>query len=341
MSEACRIVVPSDSWPTLAAAVADAEDSTQIHIQQGHSEVLRSPLIIDKAVHIEGPEGGHCSIESEESVIVAPGKNGVVVLKRLELKVFGAPALILAGGCHLEHCSIDGASTGVEVAAHAGSTVRIQASVVQNCKIGVSLSGGADCAMDGSQIQQCVIGCSVTGMLIKEGWNEKLGSMAKAKFTDNVDADLMLRGWSIQEKGGEGVRFSAPDGEVVVKGWPSEACNVVAPTESGAVVLLFNGGQVNATLFEESDEEEESDGGSDADSPMAESPSAAAQTARASAAEAEGAEGSGDEASAGTEAAPDAASLDEPKPRKTKRGSFLMEEIPPRASLVEPEADGT
>merc|ERR1719329_1740768 len=123
--------------------------------------------------------------------------------------------------------------------------------------------------MDGSQIQQCSVGCWVTGLRMEEGWHSQLGAVAKATFKDNTDSDLTLRGWSVHEKGGEGVRFSAPDGEVVVKGWPGDVCNVVAPTEHGAVVLLFNGGQVNATLFEE---EEENEGGSDDDNPEAESP---------------------------------------------------------------------
>lgn len=328
MSESFRMVVPSDAWPSLAAAVADAEEGTQIHIQQGHSETLLAPLIIDKALHIEGPEGGRTTIRSEESVMISPGKAGVVVLKRLELKIVGVPALIIAGGCHLEHCCIDGADVGVEVAAHAGSSVRIQGSVVQKCRLGVSLSGSADADMDGSQIQQCSVGCWVTGLRMEEGWNSQLAAVAKAKFKDNSDSDLTLRGWSVHEKGGEGVRFSAPDGEVVVKGWPADIVNVVAPTEHGAAILLFNGGQVNATLFEE-EEEEVNDGGSDDDNLAAESPEALGTKGVQGVAE-------------GAEMDPNTGSfnMDMEDDAQLNTGSFSMEDVAPesKAGSAEPDA---
>jgi len=110
-------------------------------------------------------------------------------------------------------------------------------------------------------------------MRLDEGWNQTLGSLARASFLHNSDADLVLRAWSIVHHGqqqhahganvgrtnGDELRAAGDSGEVAVKGWPAEACSVVAPLENGgAVVLHFEkgGGHVNATLFEDGGAEE-------------------------------------------------------------------------------------
>jgi hypothetical protein len=241
--------------------LADAEDGTVIQVGNGHTEALTAPLIIDRAVTIEGPAGpgAPARLAGEETIIIASGRaKDAVVLRHLSFEIIGVPALVIAGGCTVERCTIEGAETGIEVAAHAGSAVKVQRCAVRKCRVGVSLAGGAEAELDGSHIELCTLGVSVTGLQIQEGWNPILGSLAKANFVSNTDADLTLRAWSILEKGTEVIRNAAPDGEVIVKGWPAEACNVVAPTESGAVVLLFKGGNVNATLFQ--DDEDGGDG---------------------------------------------------------------------------------
>lgn len=252
-------VVPSDAWPSLALAAADAPDGTSIQVRAGHTETLSAPLIIDHNICIEGPAEGSARLFGEESIIVAAGKElDAVFLRNLKLQMQGVPALVLAGACTVEQCTIEGAVVGVEVAAHAGSVVRIQHSFVHDCRIGISLAGGSEALLEGSRIERCRQGVAVTGLMIDEGWNQTLGSLAGATFLRNEEADLVLRAWGIQGRRGRAELRAADDSEVAVLGWPAEACSVVAPLESGGAVLHFNGGNVNATVFDEDGDESES-----------------------------------------------------------------------------------
>jgi len=246
-------VVPSASWPSLAVAVADATDGTFIQVLADHVETLAAPLIIDHNICIEGPIEGSARLFVQESIVVAAGKSkNAVFLRRLKLHSKGVAALVIAGACTVDCCMIEGASVGIEVAAHAGSVVRIHRSLICDCGLGISLAGGSEAVVEGTRIQQCKRGVAVTGLTIEEGWNQTLGSLAKASFVQNVEADLVLRAWGIQgRRSGAELRAASESGEVAVSGWPSEACSVVARLESGAAVLHFSGGNVNATLFDE------------------------------------------------------------------------------------------
>uniref|UniRef100_A0A7S1QGA3 Right handed beta helix domain-containing protein n=1 Tax=Alexandrium catenella TaxID=2925 RepID=A0A7S1QGA3_ALECA len=251
-------VVPSGAWPSLAAAVAEAPDGTFIQVLAGHAETLAAPLIIDHNICIEGPAEGSARLFGEESVIVAAGKElDAVFLRHLKLEVTRVPALVLAGACTVEQCTIEGAEVGVEVAAHAGSVVRIQHSIVRACRVGVSLAGGSEAVLEGTVIEGCRQGVAVTGLTVHEGWNPTLGSLAGATFLRNAE-DLVLRAWGVQGRRGGAELRAAAESEVAVRGWPAEACSVVAPLESGGAVLHFSGASVNATLFEEEGEESES-----------------------------------------------------------------------------------
>lgn len=244
-------VVP-DICPSIAFALADAADGTHIRVLPGHVEELLVPLIIDCAVFIEGPEDGSAQLVGSEGIVVNAGKSKkAVVLRNLNLCIEGGVALMIAGGCSVESCVIEAASVGVEIAAHAGQAVSLERSIVQRCRTGVSLAGSTTIHLEGSSIEHCASGVCVTGLQIEEGWNQILGRLSKASFVDNSGADLVLRSWSIKESSTEVIRHAILGEEVEVGGWPSDSCSVVARTDSGAVVLHFSGGNVNATIFEE------------------------------------------------------------------------------------------
>lgn len=263
----CR-VVPSAEFATVAAAVQGAGDGTLIQVKPGHAETLAFPLILDHAVYIEGPADTSAKLEGEEGLIVAAGgAANTVVLSRLHLRVVGGgPALLLAGGCSVERCEIDtcGNGVGIEVAAHSGSAVQILRSVIRDCQVGISLAGGAAAAiLEGTHIERCACGISLTGLDVEEGWSDALVSLSGASLALNSEADLRLRAWSIREKAGE-LRQAPPGREISACGWPSEQCNVVAPTDRGPVVLHFDAGKVNATLWDGEDDEVEQDADSNA-----------------------------------------------------------------------------
>lgn len=249
--------VPSDSWPTIASAVENALDGTFIQVRSSHVERLSAPLIIDCNVCIEGPAQGAAYILGDENIIVAAGKGAdAVFLRRLRVRVAGVPSLLLAGGCTLDRCIVESSDVGIEVAAHAGSVVRIRNCLIQNCSTGISLAGGTEVMLDGTVIENCLWGVSVTGLTIGEGWNQTLGSLSSATFKQSREANLILRAWGIRDRHGRADHTAAGRGEAVVHGWPGEACSIVTPLESGGAVLHFSGGNVNATLFEEEDAEE-------------------------------------------------------------------------------------
>lgn len=253
--------VPSPTWPTIAAAVACAMDGTKIEVQSGHSEVISEPLILDHAIFIEGPTDCSARLTGDQGMIIAGGsvENGVV-LRRLELHVSATPALLVAGGCTVDGCSIEGAEVGIEVTEKAGSTVRILQSVVRGCQTGISLSGSATTALSGTRLERCGDAVAVTGLNVREGWNEVFRTLEDVVFWENSGANLALRGWSIREKSGVD-RLAPPGEELAVRDWPKEACSVVAPTDRGPVVLHFTGCRVNATLFEDDDDGEGSNEG--------------------------------------------------------------------------------
>lgn len=253
-------IVPSASWPTLAAAVACATDGTHIEVQSGYVETLSEPLILDRAVFIEGPLDGTARLTGDESIVVAgDAVESTVVLRRLELQLSASPAILVAGGCTIEACTIEGPhppdNVGIEVTAGAGRAARILNSVVRGCQTGISLSGGAATVLAGTRVELCTDGVVITGLNVKEGWNEVFGRLENVTFEENSGANMSLRGWSVLEKSGT-LRLAPPGEEVAVRGWPLEACNVVAPTDRGPVVLHFTGGQVNATLFEDDEEDD-------------------------------------------------------------------------------------
>lgn len=255
--ETSAIVVPSASYSTLADAVAGAADGTRIKVLAGHTEVLCQALIIDRAVFIEGPEDGSCHIRGEEGIVVAAGPvRQSVLLRHISVTSTVAPALVIVGGCTIEACVIEASGIGIEIAAHAGSSVCIRQSLVHRCRVGISLSGGAAALLEDTRVQRCDCGVAITGLVIREGWNEVLGSLSGGDFESNADADLLLRAWSIRERDSDVVRYAPSGGsagEVAVRGWPREACSVVAQTDSNVVVLAFRGGEVNATLFDGDD----------------------------------------------------------------------------------------
>ncbi|CAE8624624.1 unnamed protein product [Polarella glacialis] len=258
-SAAQRWTVPSPEHPTLAAAVEQAFDGTHIQVLSGYSECLAGPLILDRSIFLDGPADCSALITGEEGLIVAAGAAlNTVVLRRLRIRVVGGcPALLLAGGCTVDRCEVEtaGSGVGIEVAAHSGNAVQILRSVIRDCQVGVSLAGGAAAAvLDGSHVERCVCGVALTGLHVGEGWSEVLVSLAGASLALNSEADLRLRAWSVQEQASGLIRHAPPGEEVSVCGWPGEQCNVVAPTDRGPVVLHFNGGKVNATLFEDEDE---------------------------------------------------------------------------------------
>mmetsp|Transcript_61579 Transcript_61579/g.115156 ORF Transcript_61579/g.115156 Transcript_61579/m.115156 type:complete len:305 (-) Transcript_61579:76-990(-) len=266
-----RRVVPSAEFPTVASAVEGAENGTLIQVMSAHCEKLESPMILDRALYIEGPADNTACLEGEEGLIVAAGGAvNTVVLSRLCLRVHGGgPALLLAGGCSVERCEVDtgGRGVGIEIAAHSGHAVQILRSVVRDCQVGISLAGGAAAILEGSHVERCICGVALTGLDVEEGWSNALASLSGASLTLNSEADLRLRAWSIREKDGS-VRQAPPGREISVCGWPSEQCNVVAPTDRGPVVMHFDAGKVNVTLWdaEDDDNDDGDDAGSNADS---------------------------------------------------------------------------
>lgn len=259
--------VPSAAWPTIAAAVEEAEDGTKIQVAAGHREALVSPLILDRALLIEGPttplQGGESSVElpllsGEESIIVAAGAaQNRVMLRRLQLRIAGgAPAVVIVGGCTIEECEIESAGVGVEVTSRSGDAARILRTLVHGCQVGVSLAGGAAAAvLNGSHIQRCACGIALVGLSVDEGWTDALASVAGVAVSGNTEADLRIQGWSVRERASGVVREAPPGEEVSIQGWPTEHCSVVAPTDHGPVVLHVKAGSVNATLFEDEEEE--------------------------------------------------------------------------------------
>merc|ERR1712176_817962 len=85
-------------------------------------------------------------------------------------------------------------------------------------------------------------------------------------LSENSESDLRLQAWSVTEKATKVVRQAPPGQEVSVRGWPGEKCSVVVPTDKGAVILLFDGARVNATLFDENENSE--DDASDMSTPV-------------------------------------------------------------------------
>jgi len=257
-------VVPSDMWPTLAAAAAHAMDGTHIQISSGHTEELRGPLILDQAVCIEGPADCSARFVGADGIIVAAGnRSNTVVVRRIRLYVTAGPAMVVAGGCTVDTCEIRANGVGIEAASHTGHGVQVRRTVVRGCQVGISLAGGAVAAvLDNARIEHCQCGVLLTGLELEEGWNKVLVSLAGVAFVE-TDADLRVRAWSIREKASGVVRKALPDQEVTISGWPKEPCSNVAPTDGGAVVLTFKEGWVNATLFEAEDDAEE--GGSHSD----------------------------------------------------------------------------
>lgn len=251
-----RWVVPSEAWPTLQAAVEQAGDGTRIKLQSGYKEELSRPLILDRAVFIEGARDGSSRIVGEESIIVAAGgATNTVLLRRLQIHITCAPALVIAGGCTIQCCEVRAAGVGIEVAAHAGRAVHVLRSVVRDCDVGISLAGAASGAsLEGSRVERCARGVAVTGLDVEEGWSNVLGSLTGVTLSNNV-ADLFLRGWSVKEKASGLVRRAPPGEELSMRGWPKEDLHVVAPTDRGPVVLAFSQGRVNAALFDDEEEE--------------------------------------------------------------------------------------
>jgi len=244
-------IVPSPSWPSLAAALARATDGTHIEVLPDYSEVIIEPLILDCSICIEGPRDCSAKLLGEEGIVIAGHMVGnAVVLRRLHLKLSSAPALLIAGGCMIDNCIIEGAEIGIEVTARSGSAVRILNNRIRNCGTGISLSGGAAAALAGTRVEDCSDAVVITGLDVKEGWNEVFGAVEDIAFVNNSGANLTLRGWSIYEQSGA-VRLAPPGEQITVRGWPQEACNVIAPTDHGPVVLHFIGGKVNTTLFED------------------------------------------------------------------------------------------
>merc|ERR1712216_603292 len=208
-----------------------------------------------RAIFIEGPSDCSARLTGDQGMIIAgDAVENTVVLRRLELHVSAGPALLIAGGCTVDRCSIEGADVGIEVTARTGSAVRILQSVVRGCRTGISLSGGAATALAGTRVERCGDAVAVPGLNVNEGWNEVFRTLEDVVFEENSGANLALRGWSIREKSGID-RLAPPGEELAVRDWPGEACNVVAPTDRGPVVLHVTGGQVNATLFEDDEEE--------------------------------------------------------------------------------------
>eukprot|EP00927_Polykrikos_kofoidii_P072397 TRINITY_DN68518_c0_g1_i1.p1 TRINITY_DN68518_c0_g1~~TRINITY_DN68518_c0_g1_i1.p1 ORF type:complete len:300 (-),score=68.75 TRINITY_DN68518_c0_g1_i1:51-950(-) len=259
-----RWLVPSPEHPTLAEAVAQAVDGTHIELMAGYKEELHAPLIVDKAIFVEGP--GDCSslIVGQESVVVAAGSaRDAVLFRRVRFRMTGEAGLVglvIAGGCTLEDCEVEATAVGIEVAARTGNAARLVRSVVRYCEVGISLAGGAHAAvLTSSRVERCTCGIAVTGLDVNEGWNDALGSLTDVTLADNREADLRLRGWSIREKVDGVVRQAPPGKEVDVVGWPTEQFSVVVPTDAGPVVLHLNKGRVNAALFEKEDEEDADD----------------------------------------------------------------------------------
>jgi hypothetical protein len=248
-------VVPSAAWPSLVAALESAQDGTHIEVLPDYRETLTEPLILDRAILIDGPADCSARFLGEEGIVIAgDARMNSVVLRRLEFHLGAAPALLVAGGCTLLNCSVQGADVGIEVTARTGRAVQILNCLVRGCRTGISFSGRAATELAGTRVEHCTDAVAITGLDVNEGWNEVFGTVEGVVFEKNEGANLTLRGWSICEKSGV-VRLAPPGEEIAVRGWPREACNVVAPTDQGPVVLHFTGGQVNATLFEDDYEE--------------------------------------------------------------------------------------
>lgn len=260
--------VPSAAWPTIAAAVEDAEDGTKIEVAAGYHEVLQGPLILDRAILIEGPGDRDPLLIGEDSIIVAAGAaRNRVILRRLRFRISGgAPAIVIVGGCTIEECEIESEGVGLEVAAHSGNAARILRTLVRGCEVGISLAGGASAAViEGSHVQRCDCGIALTGLNVKEGWSDALSTFADVTMFENKTADLRIQGWSVQEKATGVVREAPPGEQVSVTGWPLEQSSVVAPTDRGPVVLHVEGGRVNATLWDDEEADEEPRSHSDSD----------------------------------------------------------------------------
>lgn len=265
--------VPSAEWPSVAAAVLEVEDGTRIEVAEGHRETLDGPLILDSAVLLEGERSAGTAgggplplLMGEDGIVVAagPGKNRVI-LRRLRLRITGgAPALVIVGGGTIEECEIESKGAGMEVASHSGNAVRIVRTTVRDCEVGISLAGGAaSAALDGCRVEGCGLGLALTGLELAEGWSDALVSCAGVVMVGNEGADLRIQGWSVQEKDTQRLRQAPPGEQVSVSGWPNEHCTVVAPTDHGPVVLHIKGGSVNTTLFEDEEESQPCESGSE------------------------------------------------------------------------------
>lgn len=199
-----QVQVPSLRFPTVAAAVEAASPGTLIRVEQGHTETLLQPMIIDKAICICGPADNSAQLDGE-GLIVAAGPNvDSVVLSRLRLRsTHGGAALLLAGGCSIERCEVDtgGQGVGVEVTASTSRLVRLLRCVVRDCEVGVSVAGATAALLEGTHIERCRCAVSLTGLDVQEGWCDVLQSLATASLALN-EVDLKLRGWSVLEKAG-------------------------------------------------------------------------------------------------------------------------------------------
>eukprot|EP00439_Symbiodinium_sp_Y106_P070212 s5111_g12.t1 len=237
----------------------------------GHAETLAFPLILDHAVYIEGPADTSAKLEGEEGLIVAAGgAANTVVLSRMHLRVVGGgPALLLAGGCSVERCEIDtcGSGVGIEVAAHSGSAVQILRSVIRNCQVGISLAGGAAAAiLEGTHIERCACGISLTG-----GLERRAGLPFRGILGTELRGRPSLAGLEHSREG-----WATPTGPTWTRDFgvstpqlspsftdamhPPEAAapprRAQAPTDRGPVVLHFDAGKVNATLWDGEDDED-------------------------------------------------------------------------------------
>merc|ERR1712187_721323 len=105
-----------------------------------------------------------------------------------------------------------------------------------------------------SHVERCRYGIALTGFDVSEGWNDSFGSISDVTLVDNAEADLKLQAWSVKETATQIVRQAPPGQEVAVQGWPAEKCSVVVPTDRGAVILLFDASRINATLFEDEED---------------------------------------------------------------------------------------